>query len=224
MPRYGFDPWGRRTVVSGVADTKAGFTGHDIHEATGLTLALYRAYDAENGTWVSEDPLGLAGGLNLYSYAARDPIRRVDPTGLVAVSIKDPVIIDSTVKKIGGCGATYPRLRMNGKSTCEGGSWRAKLSLSMAPEIHIAKDSPFMSRAQLIAHEQGHWAAVKALVPAMTSTGEVIEGTSYPSESQCNAAWNSWRKNWEEKVQGILNHTGMESVLNALRCPDFSKP
>jgi len=31
---------------------------------------------------LSEDPLGVEGGLNVYSYAANDPVNRRDPLGL----------------------------------------------------------------------------------------------------------------------------------------------
>jgi len=34
------------------------------------------------GKWLNADPIGLAGGLNLYAYAANDPVSRMDPWGL----------------------------------------------------------------------------------------------------------------------------------------------
>ena len=39
------------------------------------TLTLYRGYDAELGRWVSQDPSGLQGGLNLFRYADNKPAR-----------------------------------------------------------------------------------------------------------------------------------------------------
>jgi uncharacterized protein RhaS with RHS repeats len=49
-----------------------------------LDLTQYRAYDPSVGRWLSRDPIGLAGGPNVYSYVDNDPINEVDPTGLVA--------------------------------------------------------------------------------------------------------------------------------------------
>jgi len=41
-----------------------------------------RYYDPQLGRFISEDPVGIAGGLNLYGYAGNDPVNRTDPTGL----------------------------------------------------------------------------------------------------------------------------------------------
>ncbi len=66
--RYDYDPYGRRTKVSGSVDADFGFTGYYFHQSSGLHLALYRAYDADLGRWISRDPIGERGGINLYGY------------------------------------------------------------------------------------------------------------------------------------------------------------
>jgi len=84
--RYDYDPFGRRTKVSGDKDAAFGYTGHFMHATSGLTLAPYRAYSAALGRWISEDPLGLrAGDLNLYRYVANTPPNAVDPSGMFAI-------------------------------------------------------------------------------------------------------------------------------------------
>ena len=34
------------------------------------------------GTFVGRDPIGTAGGINLYEYVGDDPLERTDPMGL----------------------------------------------------------------------------------------------------------------------------------------------
>jgi hypothetical protein len=41
-----------------------------------------RYYDPTLARFISEDPIGLAGGVNQYAYAGNDPVDGVDPTGL----------------------------------------------------------------------------------------------------------------------------------------------
>ncbi|MGC7960449.1 RHS repeat-associated core domain-containing protein, partial [Salmonella enterica] len=42
---------------------------------------LYRFYDPDIGKFISGDPIGLAGGINLYAYAP-NPLSWIDPLGL----------------------------------------------------------------------------------------------------------------------------------------------
>jgi len=80
--RYDYDPYGRITKVSGDLEADFGFTGFYRHQASGLNLTLYRAYDPELGRWLSRDPIGEDGGINLYAYVRNDPMNSVDPLGL----------------------------------------------------------------------------------------------------------------------------------------------
>ena len=61
------------------------YTGHYFHEKSGLSLAPFRAYNPELARWISRDPIGEAGGLNLYGYVANNSINYVDIDGEFAV-------------------------------------------------------------------------------------------------------------------------------------------
>jgi RHS repeat-associated protein len=54
----------------------------DQREASGLQYRRNRYYDSGTGRFTQEDPIGLAGGLNLYGFATGDPVNFSDPFGL----------------------------------------------------------------------------------------------------------------------------------------------
>jgi len=73
----------------GSATLLFGFTGRLFDEATQLQYNLNRWYDAATGRWISEDPIGFAGGdTNLNRYVGNAPTFNVDPDGLRAFTME----------------------------------------------------------------------------------------------------------------------------------------
>ena len=100
LTRYEYSPYQGPTKVYQFPGTNIEATFQTIgryyhHEASGLELALYRAYDAELGRWISEDPLGEEGGLNLYGFVGNGPTNLIDLLGLVEA---DPTFRDLLTK------------------------------------------------------------------------------------------------------------------------------
>jgi RHS repeat-associated core domain len=54
----------------------------DKTDASGQLFRRNRYYDPLTGRFTQEDPIGLAGGLNLYGFAEGDPVNFSDPFGL----------------------------------------------------------------------------------------------------------------------------------------------
>ncbi|HKP76893.1 MAG TPA: RHS repeat-associated core domain-containing protein [Longimicrobiaceae bacterium] len=54
----------------------------DQRDASGLYYRRNRFYDSDKGRFTQEDPIGLAGGVNVYGFAAGDPVGYDDPSGL----------------------------------------------------------------------------------------------------------------------------------------------
>jgi RHS repeat-associated protein len=78
-----YDAWGTPTI-GGNADSRLLWKGL-IWEG-GVTSLYYvrnRWYDPEQGRFMSEDPAGHAGGLNLYAFGDDEPVNSADPSGLI---------------------------------------------------------------------------------------------------------------------------------------------
>ncbi|MGH9817008.1 MAG: RHS repeat-associated core domain-containing protein, partial [Candidatus Acidiferrales bacterium] len=80
------DPYGGLIGASGpggAMSTETGFTGASTPNQTGGFVYLRnRWYDPQTGRFLTQDPIGLAGGVNLYSYAGSNPVNFSDPFGL----------------------------------------------------------------------------------------------------------------------------------------------
>ena len=78
-----YDAYGSRTSTAAQSDSW-GFGaqwGHQSDAETGLCLLTNRYYDPAVGRFVTRDPIGYAGGVNLYGYTKNNPSNRTDPGG-----------------------------------------------------------------------------------------------------------------------------------------------
>jgi RHS repeat-associated protein len=79
---YSYDPFGVLTQGAGSLVQPFKFSTKRYDEQTGLSYYGYRFYSASLGRWITRDPLGEAGGMNLYGFVGNDPINWIDPMGL----------------------------------------------------------------------------------------------------------------------------------------------
>lgn len=83
VARYDYDPFGQRVKLSGVFDADFGYTGYFTRvQWSDLTFAPLRIYSPELGRFISRDPIGEDGGLNLYEYVRNNSVNHTDPLGL----------------------------------------------------------------------------------------------------------------------------------------------
>lgn len=80
-----FDLWGVKTSETGTLGDSAWLGWKALlweGDSTQLYYVRNRWYDPAIGRFVSEDPIGLAGGINDYIFAGGDPVNGSDPSGL----------------------------------------------------------------------------------------------------------------------------------------------
>ncbi len=86
---YVYDAYGNVTIRNGSGTVipvsaygnRFLFQGREYDYTTQLYHFRARWYDPETGRWLSNDPIGISGGLNLYAFCSNDPVNFVDPMG-----------------------------------------------------------------------------------------------------------------------------------------------
>ncbi len=87
VARWTYDAWDN--VLSeyvapsavALATLRYRFQGREWSAATGLVNFRMRWYDPIVGRWLSKDPIGLSGGLNLYAFCCNNPMNGIDSFG-----------------------------------------------------------------------------------------------------------------------------------------------
>ncbi|MCW8129163.1 MAG: RHS repeat-associated core domain-containing protein [Planctomycetota bacterium] len=90
MERQRFDAFGKtertdafgQPLAQSAIGNRLSFNGRMNLEEFGLQYLRNRYYSPTTGRFISADPIGYEGGLNLYNYCGGDPVNYGDPMGL----------------------------------------------------------------------------------------------------------------------------------------------
>ncbi|MFE3586267.1 RHS repeat-associated core domain-containing protein [Streptomyces niveus] len=105
---YTYDPYGQPTTTGAASTNPYTFTGRES-DGTGLLYYRNRYYDPESGRFISQDPIGYAGGTNLYEYALSSPTTYTDPTG------NSPMLAGCVIGGLGEAGLDWLGQRLSGR-------------------------------------------------------------------------------------------------------------
>ncbi|EAX2628241.1 TPA_asm: type IV secretion protein Rhs [Salmonella enterica subsp. salamae serovar 58:d:z6] len=88
--RAEFDEWGNMLRENNPDNLQQliRLPGQQYDEESGLHYNRHRYYDPGQGRYITQDPIGLIGGWNLYSYPL-NPIGYIDPYGLASMNFYD---------------------------------------------------------------------------------------------------------------------------------------
>jgi RHS repeat-associated protein len=142
IERQQYEPFG---ASSGSALTRYGYSGREMDEVTGLIYYRARWYDPQQSRFISEDPIGFAGGdANLYAYVGNNPLNATDPSGLSTI-----VVFVGPRKSRKEQGHAYVVLQdKNGSFTGQGsfaaGTWEGRAAGVKGPSRLVnSGDTPF---------------------------------------------------------------------------------
>jgi RHS repeat-associated protein len=83
--QYTYEPFGATTATGPASANTQQFTGRE-NDGNGLYYYRARYYSTTLQRFISEDPLGFAGGdANLHAYVGNNPTRHRDPSGLAVI-------------------------------------------------------------------------------------------------------------------------------------------
>ena len=96
---YRYDAYGVKLAQTGTVANPfryGGRFGYYTDSGLNLMLAGARWYMPQLARWMSKDPIKYDGGDNVYSYVMQNPVRWVDPTGLIHYNNVPPTTVPPT--------------------------------------------------------------------------------------------------------------------------------
>jgi RHS repeat-associated protein len=146
----------------------------------GLAFFRHRFYDQQTGRWTQEDPLGVAGGVNLYGFVGNNPAAFTDPFGL------RPTVVDTP--PVGGEQAEGNRQFAVGAQGLIGGGPIAGLFLGGGLNVGVNDDSQFFIQFQVSGGVGfGAFGGVGVQAGVDQVEGDLPSGLSVASSSQITA-------------------------------------
>jgi RHS repeat-associated protein len=79
---YRYTPFGRLITATGAFKSRYLFSSKEYDEEVGLYYYGYRYYQPDRGRWLTRDPIGVRGGVNLYAFVRNRSVNLYDPFGL----------------------------------------------------------------------------------------------------------------------------------------------
>jgi len=194
---YNYGAWGEVRNQSAVVLNTYGYTGREFSE-DGLYFYRARYLNFELGRFISEDPIGFQGGMNLYGYVGNNPAKYIDPFGLVTGGfITKTVYIpskDLVRMKMSPGGAIDVKFKIRCTCKCTKGLWSPSIHAEVITIKYIPqrgddvyqKGRPMpKSPEESLSHEKGHEKLWGMWYARLVARAILMEMKIYPLKLSC---------------------------------------
>jgi RHS repeat-associated protein len=218
-----YDPWGNLLQEKHLDSKKPTsqsirFQGQHFDEESGLHYNRFRYYDPRVGRYITQDPIGLFGGNNIYAYPT-DPILWIDPSGLNGGKEgMEPTINgirqQGTGVRVGGASASLGKVEVKGahgeRPIGAGKNNNAAVKSSENGGLGVTIGKPCTSKEVALSPLSWKYGEKKLGIGDKDIKGSAsVQGPGVSIDPVCVDPAQVLNRTAAEATNGVLNNSGM---------------